>query len=114
MCTRNAQLTITPPDELKHFIAERGLFEGFTRSESPGYVELWSIEDIPQLNAEIEMEVYAPGFLAFAGHGGGEVLAFNAAGAVYMLPLVGMEPEQAIKVADSFTEFAETFELDAG
>lgn len=106
-------MTITLPDDLKHFIAEHGLFEGFTRNDSPGYVELWAIEDIPQQNAAIEMDVYAPGFLAFAGNGGGEVLAFDAASAVYMIPLIGMEAAQAIKVADSFAEFAETFELDA-
>lgn len=67
-------MTITVPDDLKHFIARRGLFEGFTR---------------------------------------GEVRAFDAAGAVYMLPLIGMEPEQAIKIANSFAEFSETFELEA-
>lgn len=105
-------MTITLPDDLKHFIAERGLFEGFTRSDDPGYVELWAIEEIPRQNAEIDMKTDAPGFLAFAGNGGGEVLAFDANGAVYMMPLIGMEPEQAIKIADSFAEFAETFELN--
>ena len=59
------------------------------------------------------MAVYAPGFLAFAGNGGGEVLAFDALGAVYMIPLIGMEAEQAVKIANSFTEFAQTFELHA-
>jgi hypothetical protein len=31
-------MTITLPDDLKHFIAEHGLFEGSTRNDSPGYV----------------------------------------------------------------------------
>ena len=105
-------MTITLPDDLKHFIAEHGLFEGFTRN-GPGYVELWAIEAIPQHNAVVEMDASALGFLAFAGNGGSEVLAFDATGAVYMIPLIGMEPEQAIKIADSFAEFAETFELNA-
>lgn len=106
-------MTINLPDDLKHFITEHGLFEGFTRNDSPNYVELWAVEDIPQENKAIEMNVYAPGFLAFAGNGGGEVFAFDAVGAVYMIPLIGMEAEQAIKIADSFAEFAETFDLDA-
>ena len=55
----------------------------------------------------------APGFLAFAGNGGGEVLVFDATGAVYTLPLIGMEPQYAIKIADSLAEFADTFELDS-
>lgn len=105
-------MTICRPVDLKRFIAERGLFEGFTRRDSPGYVELWSIEDIPQQNASVEIDVYAPGFLAFAGNGGGDVLVFDVTGAVYMLPLIGMEPKCAIKIADSFAEFAATFELD--
>ena len=100
------------PDDLKHFIAERGLFEGFMRDGSPGYVELWAIENISKLNAEIEIDTFAPGFLAFAGNGGDEVLAFDATGVVFMIPLIGMEPTSAIKVAASFAEFAETFELD--
>ncbi|SDD39040.1 hypothetical protein SAMN05428966_104163 [Massilia sp. PDC64] len=106
-------MTVTLADDLKQFIADHGLFEGFTRNYSPGYVELWAIEDIPKENTAIEMSVHAPGFLAFAGNGGGEVFAFDAAGAVYMIPLIGMEAEQAIKIADSFTAFAETFELAA-
>lgn len=105
-------MTITLPDDLKHFIAEHGLFEGFTRNDNPGYVELWAIEDIPKENTAIKMDLYAPRFVAFAGNGGGEVLAFDAIGAVYMIPLIGMEAEQAVKIADSFAEFAETFELD--
>jgi hypothetical protein len=107
-------MTIALPNDLKHFITERGLFEGFTRDDSSGgYVALWAVEDIAQENSGIEIDVYAPGFLAFAGNGGGEVFAFDAVGAVYMIPLIGMEVEQAIKVADSFAEFAETFELPA-
>jgi hypothetical protein len=106
-------MTIALPDELKHFIAEHGLFEGFTSTDNPGYVELWAIADIRQENTAIEIDVYAPGFLAFAGNGGGEVLAFDVTGAVYMLPLIGMEPKYAIKIADSFAEFAETFELES-
>ena len=30
-----------------------------------------------------------------------------------MIPLIGLDAEQAIKIADFFAEFAETFELDA-
>jgi hypothetical protein len=109
----SSMMTISLPVDLRRFIAERGLFEGFTRSDRPGCVELWSIDDIPEQNASIEIDVYAPGFLAFAGNGGGEVLVFDATGVVYMLPLIGMEPKYAIKIADSFAEFAETFELDS-
>jgi hypothetical protein len=104
-------MSIPLPVELKNFIAERGLFEGFTRNDSPGYVVLWAVDGIPKSNADIEIETYAPGFLAFAGNGGGEILAFDAAGAVYMLPLVGMASDEAIMIASSFSDFSETFEM---
>lgn len=105
-------MTIALPVELKDFISELGLFEGCTRNDSAGYVVLWPIDDIPKSNAQIEIETYAPGFLAFAGDGGGEIFAFDTAGAVYMLPLVGLAPDEAIMIARSFAEFAGTFELN--
>lgn len=61
---------------------------------------------ISTTSAELEVEAYAPGFVAFAGNGGGEIYAFDKAGAVFMLPMIGMESEAAIKVADDFLELA--------
>jgi hypothetical protein len=102
------------PAEYVHFIALHGAFEGFTvNNEVPGYVVLWPLEEIEQNNADIEIQTYAPGFIAFAGNGGGEVLAFNATGEIYMLPLIGMEVDCAIKVAGSFVELAARFERAA-
>jgi hypothetical protein len=91
------------PTEYLEFIQAHGTFEGFTSDQGePGYVELWAPEAIPRINKEIEVETLAPGFLAFAGNGGGEVLAFDVAGAVYMLPMIGMEPGCAIQIASDF------------
>jgi hypothetical protein len=33
-------MNIALPDDLKDFIAEHGLFEGFTRNDRSGYAEL--------------------------------------------------------------------------
>ena len=98
------------PKEYQQYIERQGVFEGFTSGE-PGYIELWSLVDLPGNNTDIQIQESAPGFLAFAGNGGGEILAFNSAGEVFMLPLIGMEPSYAIKVANSFTELAARFEL---
>lgn len=101
----------TIPAEYEAFLAAHGAFEGFTTGEGqPGYVALWRLDEIAGNNSEIEIQEYAPGFVAFAGDGGGEVLAFDASGAVFMLPLVGMEPSCAIKVAGSFRELEARFE----
>jgi hypothetical protein len=107
-------MTLPIPVEYEQFLLTHGAFEGFTSGEEmPGYVALWSLEEIPGNNTDIEIQRYAPGYLAFAGDGGGEVLAFDASGAVYMLPLIGMEPRCALKVAKSFSELAARFELAA-
>jgi len=47
---------------------------------------------------------------SFAGNGGGEIYAFDTGGAVFVLPMIGMEPEAATKVADDFLEFARSFQ----
>jgi hypothetical protein len=102
----------TLPAEYEQFLAAHGTFEGMTSGE-PGYIALWSVAELPGNNFDILIQQYAPGFLAFAGNGGGEVLAFDASGTVYMLPLIGMEPRHAVKVAGSFGELAVRFELAA-
>ena len=106
------ELTVQPkiPAQYTDFVNSKGLFEGFTSDDSePGYLELWTIEDISGNNLDIEIEKYALGFLAFAGNGGGEVLAFDSSGAVYMLPLIGMESRHAKKIAHSFLDLAGRF-----
>jgi hypothetical protein len=98
------------PSEYVRYLLENGLFEGFTKNGTePGYVELWAINEISEINSEIEIECYAPGFVGFAGNGGNEVLVFDMTGAVFMLPLIGMEPAQAIRIADNFLELAQRF-----
>nr|WP_216599710.1 SMI1/KNR4 family protein [Cupriavidus sp. HPC(L)] len=76
----------------------------------PGYVALWSLDEIDVNNADVEINVYAPGFLAFGGDGGGELLAFDHTGAVFMLPMIGMAPDCAIRIADSFSDLATRLE----
>lgn len=98
------------PFEYIEYIRANGPFEGFTLEEAePGYVTLWPMNEIGEMNSEIEIERNAPGFVAFAGNGGGEVLVFDNAGTVFMLPLIGMEPTQAICVAENFGELAHRF-----
>jgi len=100
------------PAQYTAFLEAYGAFERFTTGEGqPGYVALWPMAEITGNNADIQIQDYAPGFVAFGGDGGGEVLAFDASGAVFLLPLVGMEPQYAIKVADSFAELEARFEI---
>lgn len=107
-------MKVAIPEEYKAFLAKHGSFEGFlSDGMQPGYVELWQLDEIASNNRDIEIAEHAPNYLAFAGNGGGEVLAFDTAGAVYLLPLIGMAADTALKVADCFTDLASKFELTA-
>lgn len=96
------------PPAYQAFMAERGPFEGDTDG-LPGYIAMWSIDELAGLNADFDVRGLAPGFLAFAGDGGCELLAFDAQGQVWMLPAVGMSVDQAWRVAGSFDELARRF-----
>ncbi|WP_423380283.1 SMI1/KNR4 family protein [Burkholderia sp. LMG 32019] len=102
-----------PPIPIQYvdYLATHGVFEGFTQDGSePGYIVLWPVDEISQNNADVEIATFAPGYLAFATNGGGELLAFDLAGAVFMLPMIGMASENAMPIADSFQDLAAHFE----
>ncbi|WP_367849371.1 SMI1/KNR4 family protein [Rhodoferax sp. WC2427] len=104
-------MTMHLPADYRVFIDTSGLFEGFVfASGAEHYVALWSEQEAATANAEIEVHIYAPGFVAFAGNGGGEIYAFDEVGAVFMLPMIGMASKSAIKIAGNFFEFAQGFE----
>ncbi|MFV8530384.1 SMI1/KNR4 family protein [Ralstonia pseudosolanacearum] len=99
------------PQQYVEYLNSNGAFEGFTHGDAePGYVALWALDNLADYNADVEIEVYAPGFIAFGGNGGGELLVFDASGAVFMLPMIGMEPQYAMPVADSFQGLAARFQ----
>jgi hypothetical protein len=93
------------PDRYVEYIKDTGPIECCTHDDAePGYVVLWAFDVIAKNNSDIEIETYAPGFIGFGGDGGGELLAFDGTGAVFILPLIGMEPDCAIRVAETFQE----------
>jgi hypothetical protein len=104
-------MTSPLPAVYRAFIGTNGLFEGFVAMEdAEHYVILWGEDEVTSANKEIEVQMYAPGFVAFAGDGGGEIYAFDEAGAVFMLPMIGMESGAAIKLSGDFLEFAQGFQ----
>ena len=99
------------PQQYVEYLSSNGVFEGFTHGDAePGYVALWPLDKLADYNADVEIEVYAPGFIAFGGDGGGELLAFDVSGAVVMLPMIGMKLRYATRVADSFQDLAARFQ----
>lgn len=97
------------PDSYTEFLNNRGAFEGFTDGQ-PGYIAMWKHEELTEFNRDLSVSELAPGFIAFAGNGGGDVLAFDTAGEVFMLPMIGMESRYANRIADSFSELVARFQ----
>src|SRR5258708_578988 len=99
-------MSLALPDDYLAYIEGDGVSEGFTDG-MPGYFQLWHPDDIEASNASLEIPTRAPGFLGFGSDGGGELLAFDSVGAVFMLPMVGMEPKYAKKIANSWHEVSQ-------
>lgn len=107
-------MTIGLPPVYLAYVAASGLFEGIVATAKGEHdIILWSADEVASGNREIEVERCAPGFVAFAGNGGGEVFAFDKTGAVFMLPLIGLEPEAAIQVASDFLALAKGFRRES-
>lgn len=100
------------PRDYIEYIKSTGPFECLTHDDAePGYVVLWPLEEIAKNNSEVEIEMYAPDFVAFGGNGGGELLVFDGTGAVFMLPMIGMGPDDAIRIAENFQELVSRLEM---
>ena len=68
-------------------------------------MHLWPLDEVEEYNLEYEVPQAAPGFIGFGSNGGGELLTFDQEGHIYCLPAIGMEPQYATRVADSWEEF---------
>lgn len=88
---------------LKIWIDE-GYIEGELSVEPEWYV-LWHPEELEEINRNYELQKYAPSFISFGGNGGGELLVVNDQGKVFYIPVIGMSPDTAIKIASSLQEF---------
>ena len=96
---------MTLPQQYLDYIASGGDTEFEIDAEFGSYIILEPLDDIEQFNQDIEINKYAPGFIAFASDGGGEAFAFNEQAAIFLIPLIGMSPEAATKISESWTEY---------
>jgi hypothetical protein len=94
-----------PLDYLTYLRSDSPTFGEVTSDDFDRYFDLWPESEIEQFNTEYEVPKLAPGFLAFATNGGGELYAFNAAGQIFELPCIGMEARYASLLAESWSEF---------
>lgn len=86
------------------YLTQHKVFEGFLLGDDEAYIAFWPPEQLVSANSDLGMAQRAPGYVAFAGDGGGEVFAISPANKVVRLPMVGLEPAHALEVADSLSE----------
>jgi hypothetical protein len=95
-----------PPDYLTYIRSDSPAFGDLACDDFDRYFDLWPESDIEQFNTDSEVQKLAPGFVAFATSGGGELYAFNPTGQIFELPCIGMEAHHASQLAESWHEFA--------
>ena len=98
------------PSAYTDFLAESGGAEG-SLGVAPGWFVMWSPEQALTASDEYEVSQYVPGYFAFGSNGGGELLLLNLNTTdeqrpIYLVPAIGMSPEEVIEVAPSFGAFA--------
>jgi len=92
------------PKELLSYHAE-GMPLCCDLDESPFACEFWPLGELDAYNSDYEVPEYAPGFLGFGTSGGGEMFAFSVDGKIVSLPFIGMAPDAAMLIAESWVEF---------
>jgi hypothetical protein len=103
------QQPIVLPDEYVRYWDGKGPKEGGLAVE-PGWFQLWAPTEVDQLNNDYQVQEFVPGFLGFGSSGGGELLAFDSRGRVFMIPFIPMTAAEARPVADSWAGFVEKIE----
>ena len=93
------------PSKYINYLQNGGELEFEVDLEFGGYIILEPFENIEKFNTDIEINKYAPGFLAFGSDGGGEAFVFDEAGAIHLMPLIGMSPNDAEKIDDSWSDY---------
>lgn len=92
------------PEEYQKYMADHGALSGELSIE-PGWFELWPADQVAEHNQRYQTEERLPGFWGIGSNGGGEMIAFDAHGRVFMIPFVPLEAKAAIRIADSWQEF---------
>ncbi len=90
------------PAEYANFLAASDGGEGFVGET---YIVLWKAGELDELNDDFNVAASAPGLVMFGTDGGEEGFAFDARGAVVMIPITAMDPATARPVGGSFREF---------
>ena len=92
------------PDDYLDFMRKADGGEGFINGS---YVVLWPFDELVASNRTFADIEDVADVVWFGGNGGGEAFGFDwsAGGAVVEGPMIGMERDQLLSCASTFTEF---------
>lgn len=100
-------LNIVLPEDYVDFMVEANGGEG---SVGDTYVQLWSTEQLVDLNEAYAVREFAPGIGLFGSDGGGTAYGFLSAtvpATLVSVPFVGMAVEAVTPMGSTFTEFVQ-------
>lgn len=78
-----------------------------------GYIEMFPIDELEEINNKYETNEFVPNFIAIGTNGAGVGIFINKVNKnIYSIPFIGMEENDAVLLANSFSEFIYKFEND--
>ncbi|WP_175623195.1 SMI1/KNR4 family protein [Chryseobacterium schmidteae] len=91
------KINFTYPKDYLDYINNTKEYEIYSDS---GFIELFPLNDLEEINKEYETESYVPNFTAIGTNGGGVGIFINKKNSkIYSIPFVGMEEKDAIFLA---------------
>ncbi|MBE2294118.1 MAG: SMI1/KNR4 family protein [Phycisphaerales bacterium] len=100
------KLLIQLPADYQTFMEQSNGAEGIIGTE--GYLSLWPIEEIADLNNEYSVTEFAPGLVIFGSDGGDTAYAFDTKKSppeIVTVPFIGMDLKEVKDYATTFNEF---------
>lgn len=107
LASAEAELGFRLPDDHRAILLAADGGEGWVGDH---YLVLWRASELAGFNRDYELSSYAPGLIAFAGDGGGELFAYDARidpPSVVVVPAIGMSLAEAHFAAPSLTGLLE-------
>lgn len=76
----------------------------------PGWIQLWDAKAVTTLNVSYSVSEFLSDFVGIGTNGGGELIAFDRRSwRVFMIPLIPMDPKEAVEIAPDFVSLAREF-----
>ena len=100
------KLSLQLPADYRAFMEGSNGAEGAIGEE--GYLMLWAIEDIAELNDEYGVNEFAPGLVLFGSDGGDTGYAFDTRRSpleIASVPFIGMDLKEAKRCGSTFNAF---------